>query len=75
MKLIGVLFVILLLSTLNILLMDILLGFSFSEAWHHFLNPFWVMSSAEYVVLGALLLIVIIQQIFYKKKSRQKNTT
>jgi membrane protein DedA with SNARE-associated domain len=55
--------------------MDVLLGFSFSEAWHHLLNPFWVMSSAEYVILGGLLLILIVQQISYKKKSKKKNAT
>jgi hypothetical protein len=75
MKVIGVLLFIFLLSTLNIVLMDVLLGFSFSEARHHLLNPFWVMSSAEYVTLGGLLLIAIVQQIFYQKKSKKKNTT
>jgi hypothetical protein len=75
MKVIGILLVIFLLSTLTILLMDLYLGFNFTEAWHHLLNPFWVMSAAEYVMLGGLFLIVIVQQISYQKKSKENNDT
>ncbi|MXQ55984.1 hypothetical protein [Shimazuella alba] len=75
MKVIGIIFVIFLLSALTILLMDLRLGFNFTEAWHHLLNPFWVMSSAEYVMLGGLLLIVIVQQVTYRKKSMKNNGT
>jgi hypothetical protein len=40
----------------------------------HLLNPFWVMSNAEYIMLAGLFLIVIGQQIFMiikKKKEKQ----
>jgi hypothetical protein len=57
--------------------MDILLGFRLSDALFHLLNPFWVMSSAEYTMLAGLFLIVIGQQIFLiiKKKEEKRNNS
>jgi len=74
MKIFLVIIIVFLLSTLNLLLMDFLLGFSFHDAFMHLLNPFWVMSNAEYIMLTGLFLIVVGQQIFMiikKKKEKQ----
>ena len=75
MKIFGISILIFLLATSNLLLMDILLGFRLSDALLHLLNPFWVMSSAEYMMLAGLFLIVIGQQIFLiiKKKEEKRN--
>ncbi|MEH7590158.1 hypothetical protein BTA37_30720 [Priestia megaterium] len=75
MKIFGISILIFLLATSNLLLMDILLGFRLSDALLHLLNPFWVMSSAEYIMLAGLFLIVIGQQIFLiiKKKEEKRN--
>ncbi|MGC9935037.1 hypothetical protein [Priestia aryabhattai] len=77
MKIFGISILILLLATANLLLMDIMLGFKLSDALLHLLNPFWVMSSAEYVMLTGLFLIVIGQQIFLiiKKKEEKRNNS
>jgi len=77
MKIFGISILIFLLATLNLLLMDILLGFRLSDALLHLLNPFWVMSSAEYIMLAGLFLIVIGQQIFIiiKKKEENRNNS
>jgi len=75
MKIFLAISIVFLLSTLNLLLMDFLLGFSFYDSFLHLLNPFWVMSSAEYIMLAGLFLIVIGQQIFLiiKKKEEKRN--
>lgn len=73
MKIFGISILIFLLATSNLLLMDILLGFRLSDALLHLLNPFWVMSSAEYVMLTGLFLIVIGQQIFLIIKKKEEN--
>ncbi len=77
MKIFGVSILILLLATVNLLLMDVLLGFKLSDALLHLLNPFWVMSSAEYMMLAGLFLIIIGQQIFLiiKKKEENRNNS
>jgi len=77
MKIFGISILILLLATVNLLLMDILLGFKLSDALLHLLNPFWVMSSAEYLMLAGLFFIVIGQQIFLtiKKKEEKRNNS
>ncbi|MFP7736536.1 hypothetical protein ACLHDF_24665 [Priestia aryabhattai] len=77
MKIFGVSILILLLATANLLLMDVLLGFKLSDALLHLLNPFWVMSSAEYMMLAGLFLIIIGQQIFLiiKKKEENRNNS
>jgi len=77
MKIFGISVFIFLLATSNLLLMDILLGFRLSDALLHLLNPFWVMSSAEYIMLIGLFLIVIGQQIFLiiKKKEEKRNNS
>ena len=77
MKIFGISILIFLLATSNLLLMDILLGFRLSDALLHLLNPFWVMSSAEYTMLIGLFLIVIGQQIFLiiKKKEEKRNNS
>ena len=77
MKIFGISILIFLLATSNLLLMDILLGFRLSDALLHLLNPFWVMSSAEYIMLAGLFLIVIGQQIFLtiKKKEEKRNNS
>ncbi|WP_416435180.1 hypothetical protein [Priestia megaterium] len=74
MKVFLALIIVFLLSTLNLLLMDFLLGFSLLESSMHLLNPFWVMSNAEYIMLAGLFLIVIGQQIFMiiKKKKEKR---
>lgn len=54
MKIFLAIIIVFLLSTLNLLLMDFLLGFSFYDSFLHLLNPFWVMSSAEYIMLAGL---------------------
>ncbi|MBX9968088.1 hypothetical protein H7K06_11235 [Priestia aryabhattai] len=72
MKVFLALIIVFLLSTLNLLLMDFLLGFSFYDSFLHLLNPFWVMSNAEYIMLGGLFLIVISQQIFMIIKKKEK---
>ncbi|HWL26428.1 hypothetical protein H7K20_18465 [Priestia aryabhattai] len=74
MKVFLALIIVFLLSILNLLLMDFLLGFSFHDSLMHLLNPFWVMSNAEYIMLVGLFLLVIGQQIFMiikKKKEKQ----
>lgn len=75
MKIFGISILIFLLATSNLVLMDILLGFRLSDALLHLLNPFWVMSSAEYIMLAGLFLVVIGQQIFLiiKKKEEKRN--
>ncbi|MBY0200191.1 hypothetical protein H7U05_23330 [Priestia megaterium] len=77
MKIFGISVFIFLLATSNLLLMDILLGFRLSDALLHLLNPFWVMSSAEYVMLAGLFFIVIGQQVFLiiKKKDEKQNNS
>jgi hypothetical protein len=77
MKIFGISVFIFLLATSNLLLMDILLGFRLSDALLHLLNPFWVMSSAEYVMLAGLFFIVISQQVFLiiKKKEEKQNNS
>ncbi|MBE2974355.1 hypothetical protein [Priestia megaterium] len=77
MKIFLAIIIVFLLSTLNLLLMDFLLGFSFYDSFLHLLNPFWVMSSAEYIMLAGLFLIVIGQQIFLtiKKKEEKRNNS
>ncbi|KRE09267.1 MULTISPECIES: hypothetical protein [Priestia] len=74
MKIFLALIIVFLLSTLNLLLMDFLLGFSFHDSFLHLLNPFWVMSNAEYIMLAGLFLLVIGQQIFMiiQKKKEQR---
>ncbi|MCM3769047.1 MULTISPECIES: hypothetical protein [Priestia] len=74
MKIFLAIIIVFLLSTLNLLLMDFLLGFSFHDSFMHLLNPFWVMSNAEYIMLAVLFLIVIGQQIFMiiKKKKEKR---
>ncbi|MED3896214.1 hypothetical protein [Priestia aryabhattai] len=72
MKIFLALIIVFLLSTLNLLLMDFLLGFSFYDSFLHLLNPFWVMSNAEYIMLAGLFLIVIGQQIFMIIKKKEK---
>lgn len=74
MKIFLVIIIVFLLSTLNLLLMDFLLGFSFHDSFMHLLNPFWVMSNAEYIMLTGLFLIVVGQQIFMiiKKKKEKR---
>ncbi|WP_043978626.1 hypothetical protein [Priestia megaterium] len=74
MKIFLAISIVFLLSTSNLLLMDFLLGFSFYDSFLHLLNPFWVMSNAEYIMLAGLFLIVISQQIFMiiKKKKRYR---
>ena len=74
MKIFLALIIVFLLSTLNLLLMDFLLGFSFYDSFLHLLNPFWVMSNAEYIMLAGLFLLVIGQQIFMivQKKKEQR---
>ncbi|MGB3786254.1 MAG: hypothetical protein WA995_25225 [Priestia megaterium] len=75
MKIFLAISIVFLLSTLNLLLMDFLLGFSFYDSFLHLLNPFWVMSNAEYIMLAGLFLIVISQQIFMiilKKEKRYR---
>ncbi|MHC5532967.1 hypothetical protein [Priestia megaterium] len=71
MKIFGISVFIFLLATSNLLLMDILLGFRLSDALLHLLNPFWVMSSAEYVMLAGLFFIVIGQQVFLIIKEKE----
>jgi len=77
MKIFGISILIFLLATSNLLLMDILLGFRLSDSLFHLLNPFWIMSNAEYVMLAGLFLIVIGQQIFLiiKKKEEKRNNS
>lgn len=77
MKVFGISILIFLLATSNLLLMDILLGFRPSDALLHLLNPFWVMSSAEYIMLAGLFFIVIGQQTFLiiKKKEKKRNNS
>ncbi|MCY8231156.1 hypothetical protein [Priestia endophytica] len=70
MKILAITLIVLLLSILNLLFMDFLLGFDFSESVLHLLNPFWVISSAEYVMLAGLFLLVIGQQIYTIVKKR-----
>jgi len=72
MKIFLAIIIVFLLSTLNLLLMDYLLGFSFYDSFLHLLNPFWVMSNAEYIMLAALFLIVIGQQVFMIIKKKEK---
>ncbi|MCY9020684.1 hypothetical protein MOF32_04140 [Priestia megaterium] len=72
MKIFLTISIVFLLSTLNLLLMDFLLGFSFYDSFLHLLNPFWVMSNAEYIMLAGLFLIVIGQQIFMIIKKKKK---
>ncbi|WP_393960257.1 hypothetical protein [Priestia megaterium] len=74
MKIFLAIIIVFLLSTLNLLLMDFLLGFSFHDSFMHLLNPFWVMSNAEYIMLAVLFIIVIGQQIFMiiKKKKEKR---
>ncbi|WEA43018.1 hypothetical protein [Priestia aryabhattai] len=72
MKIFLAISIVFLLSTLNLLLMDFLLGFSFYDSFLHLLNPFWVMSNAEYIMLAGLFLIVISQQIFMIIKKKEK---
>ncbi|MGF9943840.1 hypothetical protein ABEX44_11330 [Priestia megaterium] len=72
MKIFLAISIVFLLSTLNLLLMDFLLGFSFYDSFLHLLNPFWVMSNAEYIMLAGLFLIVIGQQIFMIIKKKKK---
>ena len=74
MKVFLALIIVFLLSTLNLLLMDFLLGFSFYDSFLHLLNPFWVMSNAEYIMLAGLFLIVIGQQIFMIIKKKEKRS-
>lgn len=73
MKIFGISILIFLLAISHLLLMDTLLGFKLSDALLHLLNPFWVMSSAEYVMLTGLFLIVIGQQIFLIIKKKEEN--
>ncbi|MBD1381770.1 hypothetical protein [Metabacillus arenae] len=70
MKVIGAFVLIFLLSISLSLAMDILLGFKFSRAATHLLNPFWVMDAGENVMLLFFLLITIAQLIFVIKKNK-----
>ncbi|MDP9580420.1 UNVERIFIED_ORG: flagellar biosynthesis component FlhA [Bacillus sp. 1751] len=72
MKVFLAIIIVFLLSTLNLLLMDFLLGFSLLDSFMHLLNPFWVMSKAEYIMLAGLFLIVIGQQIFMIIKRKKE---
>ncbi|MFB9761389.1 hypothetical protein [Ectobacillus funiculus] len=75
MKILGVFIFIFLLSISLSVFMDILLGFSLSQALLHLLNPFWVIESGEYVMLALLLLLTIGQQIviIIKNKADKSN--
>jgi hypothetical protein len=78
MKVLGIFVLILSLSISLSLALDILLGFTFSEAATHLLNPFWVMDAGEYVMLIFFLFITIVQQIFFivkKKANKQKGSS
>jgi hypothetical protein len=78
MKVLGIFIFIFLLSTTLSLLMDLLLGFNFSQALFHLLNPFWVIETGEYVMLGFFLLLTIGQQIVMiikNKANKQKGSS
>lgn len=70
MKVLGTFIFIFLLAILLCLSIDILLGFSFTHALYHLLNPFWVIEPGEYVMLILFLLLTIGQQIMISVKNK-----
>jgi len=67
MKVTGVFFVIVSLAGAFCIALDLLLGFTFFEAFRHLIDPFLVMDISEYLVALLFLLITIGHQIIAKK--------
>jgi ABC-type Na+ efflux pump permease subunit len=77
MKVLGIFLFILLLTISLSVFMDILLGFTLTQAMYHLLNPFWVMEAGEYVMLGFFILLTIGYQIgssIKNKANKQKGS-
>ncbi|MGM0890456.1 MAG: hypothetical protein ACQEW5_26815 [Bacillota bacterium] len=75
MKILGIFVLILLLTSSLSVLIDILLGFKFSQALFHLLHPFWVTEKGEYMMIVFFLLLTIGQQIviILKNKANKQN--
>ncbi|WP_050184141.1 hypothetical protein [Domibacillus robiginosus] len=67
MKVTGVFFVIAILAAAFCITLDILLGFTFFEAFMHLIDPLLVMDISEYLVFFLFLCITIGHQITNKK--------
>ncbi len=67
MKVAGFFFVIASLACAFGITLDILLGFTFFEAFRHLIDPFLVMDISEYLIALLFLLITIGHQIIAKK--------
>lgn len=70
MKILGVFGFVLILSLSISITMDMLLGFTFFQAFPRLLNPVMVNEPGEYVIIGLLFIIIIGQQIFYHLKNK-----
>lgn len=71
MKVTGVFLFITTTASAFCIILDILLGFTFSEAWMHLLDPFFVMDISEYLVVLLFLSITIGHQIIIKKNQQK----
>ncbi|MBB6447116.1 hypothetical protein [Bacillus benzoevorans] len=70
MKVFGVFIFILLLATAQNLLIDMLLGYKFTYAVSHLLNPFWVIEAGEIIMLVFFFLLTIGHQILLIRKNK-----
>lgn len=77
MRILGIFILILLLTTSFNALLDLVRGLNPSHVLFHLLNPFWVIETGEYVMLGFFLLLTIGQQIrmIIKNKGNKQNSS
>ncbi|MEM1504636.1 hypothetical protein RG959_14585 [Domibacillus sp. 8LH] len=71
MKVTGVFLFITTAASAFCIILDMLLGFTLSEAWMHLLDPFFVMDISEYLVVLLFLSITIGHQIITKKNQQK----
>ncbi len=76
MKIIGIFFLLLLLSMAYAILADLIVGLKLSMSLRNMISPLWVMTIGEYVILFlflSLMLVSPIHSLFKKKKQAQQH--
>ncbi|MCI2256286.1 hypothetical protein L2D08_18235 [Domibacillus sp. PGB-M46] len=71
MKVIGVFLFVTTMASVFCIILDILMGFTFSEARMHLLDPLFMMDVSEYLVILLFLFITIGHQIIMRKNQQK----
>ncbi|MFB5661945.1 hypothetical protein [Alteribacillus sp. HJP-4] len=74
MKILGIFVFIFILSITFSLLIDILLGFSLSQALLSLRNPFWVIETGEYVMIAGFLVLTVTIHFLLKLKDMENDS-